>query len=201
MELIVISSPDKVTHEASIVNNLFDAGLARFHLRKPHSGEADLRRLLDDINPQHYDKIAIHQHHLISADYGINRLHYPEYIRNLIPKEQFKSKNRDRVITSTSIHDLKSTSELLAFDYLFYGPVFNSLSKPGYQSTVPADLKLDKYHSKPLLVALGGIEPGSLSVVAEMGFDGAAVLGAIWNDPYQAIPNFTKLQQGLYACN
>lgn len=35
-------------------------------------------------------------------------------------------------------------------------------------------------------MAIGGITPGRIEAIRALGFDGAAMLGAIWNDPGKA---------------
>ena len=42
MELIVISSPEDIKDEVSLINELFAAGMKRFHLLKPNIGLAKL---------------------------------------------------------------------------------------------------------------------------------------------------------------
>jgi thiamine-phosphate pyrophosphorylase len=88
---------------------------------------------------------------------------------------------------------------LTVFDYAFFGPVFDSLSKPGHQSCVGADFRLNKQSAQPKVIALGGVEAQYLQQVKTMGFDGAAVLGTIWNQPQKALPTFEQLQSSITA--
>jgi thiamine-phosphate pyrophosphorylase len=100
-------------------------------------------------------------------------------------------------ILSTSIHDITQLPELKHFDYAFYGPVFDSISKPGYQSKLSADFKLDKTDIKPKVIALGGIQIANLTMNKPMGFDGAAVLGIVWNEPNKAVKHYNQLKETL----
>ena len=68
--IIVISSPRPVTKEASLINQLFDEGLPIFHLRKPESSSQELVLLLQEINAEHYSKIALHSHHYLAKSFG-----------------------------------------------------------------------------------------------------------------------------------
>lgn len=69
-----------------------------------------------------------------------------------------------------------------AVDYLFLSPLFDSISKKGYKASVePREAARELAVSRSCrIVALGGIAPGNIVCTATLGFDGAAVLGALW---------------------
>jgi thiamine-phosphate pyrophosphorylase len=169
-----------VPNEASVINRLFDAGLPLLHIRKPESPLKEVALLLREIDPVHYPKIALHQHHDIAGDFGIGRLHYTEAARKALSGETL-AKQRAEYIVSTSVHSLTDYQDLTEyFDYAFLSPVFNSISKPGYQAQA---FHLKKSDKKPYtsLIALGGIDEHNCRKAYEMGYDGVAVLGAVWN--------------------
>ncbi|WP_183574375.1 thiamine phosphate synthase [Mucilaginibacter sp. X5P1] len=197
MELIVISNPRPVADESIIVNNLFQSGLKYFHIRKPKSDIQTVRELINGIAPRYYDRISLHQFHEIAQEYGIKRLHYTESARVGSNQQQLQSKVDDGFILSTSIHDISILQALTCFDYVFYGPVFNSISKPAYQSKLPADFKLDKINIKTRVMALGGVEACNLTRIKNMGFDGAAVLGILWIEPHKAQERFHQLKESM----
>jgi len=198
MQLIVISSPEKVADEAAIINGLFQAGLSRLHLRKPGSNQQQLCTLLDGIDHAFYNRIALHQHHELGQAYGITRLHYPEQVRKKMMQYEWEDQYAKGHSLSTSMHDFEGIATLTAFDYLFFGPVFNSLSKPGYNSRLPLGFSLEKRPDiKPQVMAIGGIEPQNIPTAKAMGFDGIAVLGAIWGQPEKAISTFENLQDTI----
>lgn len=197
MELIVISNPVAVADECIIINTLFRAGLKYFHIRKPEGDFQTLKKLLDGIAPRFYERIALHQFHEMAGDYGIKRLHYTERTREASSPELLKKRQAEGFILSTSIHDISLLPGLELFEYVFYGPVFSSISKPGYQSKVSVDFKWNKSHSKPNVIALGGVEAPNLTTVKTMGFDGAAVLGALWVEPEKAIGRYHQLKEHL----
>lgn len=197
MELIAISSPVAVDDEPILINNLFMAGLKCFHLRKPESDIQLVKDLLNGIAPRFYDRIALHQFHEIAPAYGIKRLHYTEREREAASTVQWKSYLDNEFTLSTSIHDISILPDLTPLGYVLYGPVFDSISKPGYQSKLAADFKLDKTNIKPKVIALGGVELSTLTKLKTMGFDGAAVLGTLWNEPNKAVERFIQLQKNL----
>lgn len=182
MELSVISSPTPVSNEAENINRLFEAGLGVFHLRKPDNDLESLIKLISQIESKYHDQIALHQHHEIADQFRIKRLHFTETKRRKTPISEFYEIKERGIKISTSIHDISVLNELSHFDYTFFSPVFDSISKEGYQSSVSADFVLEKPKNSPAVIALGGIHQGNIDQVKSMNFDGATVLGAIWNE-------------------
>ncbi len=197
MKLIVISNPAPLIDESMLINNLFNAGLQCFHLRKPESDGHSVSALLDRIESRFYDRISLHQFHEMASDYGIKRLHYTEKVRESSGTARWQNLVNDGFTLSTSIHDLSILPGLAVFDYVFYGPVFNSISKPGYRSNLTANFKLEKNNIKPKFIALGGVELSNLIKLKTMRFDGVAVLGTLWTEPLQAVERFKQLKENL----
>ncbi len=195
MELIVIAKPSIFKGECDLVNQLFEAGLRVFHLRKENVGEAAYRKIIDGISAEYHPRIALHQFHSLANEYHINRIHHTESFR----KERNNSGFSENKIYSTSIHRLTDIEQIGQYDYSFFSPVFNSLSKHGYQGIIPPDFRLKKQHAKPKIIALGGIGLNKIDQVKEMNFDGVALLGSIWNDPSRALLTFKKAQAKCQA--
>lgn len=194
-ELIVITHPDMLPGEAGIINQLFTHGLMRLHVRKPEADEAGLGALLEGIDPQFRGRIALHQHHGLAAAFGITGLHFTESARAAHSQEALKMLKKNGFVISTSLHDPADLAQLShCFDYTFLGPVFDSISKEGYRSKLPAGFKLDKYGFPKKVIALGGVHAENLKSVSDMGFDGAAVLGSIWQNPENAVARFEDLK-------
>ncbi len=92
---------------------------------------------------------------------------------------------------STSVHALTDWPLLAGrVELVYYSPVFASISKPGYGPVQSIDAiarqiahirqQTDKL---PLLIGLGGVQTNTIRRVQDAGFDGAAVLGTLWQDP------------------
>ncbi|NQX41117.1 thiamine-phosphate pyrophosphorylase [Pedobacter steynii] len=189
MELIVISKPSFFEGEANLINELFESGMERFHLRKEGAEKHEYEQLLGNIHPQYLERVALHQFHELAADFGIGRLHFPEAQRKsgqhlLLPPSE-------ATILSTSIHKTDQLADLENFKYTFYGPVFQSISKKDYPSVVPNGFKL-RNSTRVKVIALGGITTEKIDLVRQMGFDGAAILGSLWNQPELAVNHFKK---------
>ena len=70
-------------------------------------------------------------------------------------------------------------------DYLFLSPIFDSISKRGYLSQFSIE-SLQNAAEEGLIdgkvFALGGVTQAKLPLLHELGFGGAAMLGAAWQD-------------------
>ena len=185
--LIVVSNAEFSKGEAKLINHLFDEGLQVFHLRKPEASASEIQRLLEDLNPIHLTKIALHQHHSLAKAFGIKRLHFPEVNRKNTTAEGNIQLKQEGYTLSTSIHNVEDVADV--FDYAFYGPVFESISKNGYKAIT--NPKLQTPNSK--LIAIGGIDENNCIKALVMGFAGVAVLGAIWQTA-KPIKQFKKIQ-------
>ena len=194
MKLIVISNPDFIQEEAEIINGLFVAGLKCLHLRKPDSTEKEMRELIEKINPVFYNRLSLHQHHILAKHFGIFRLHFTEKNRGQTSEEKLQKLKEEGYRISTSIHNLVQVDLLSPhFDYSFFGPVFDSISKSGYKSVLTKDFFMSNELKKIPIIGLGGIDIENIQEVEKMNFDGAAVLGTLWKDPMKAVDTFARL--------
>ncbi|MDX5437252.1 MAG: thiamine phosphate synthase [Pontibacter sp.] len=196
MKLIVISSPEPIAEEAQRINELFEAGLEYFHLRKPYFTPEEQSHLLQQIRPEHYVKIALHQHHELAAVFEINRLHFTETKRSITTAEDLMKLQSAGYQLSTSVHKIASLQRLNpCFSYTFFGPVFDSISKPGYTSSVPNSFYLTAADKPVQVIALGGVDAENVDMIRSMNFDGAAILGSVWKQPEQAVTSYLKIKE------
>jgi thiamine-phosphate pyrophosphorylase len=186
--LIVISSEKDLPAETQRVNALFGAGLRLFHLRKPAWTIEEQRHFLSAIEPQYLSGISVHQHHALAGEFGLRYCHVKEKDRDSVQKQPGLS-------YSTSFHSYNDLQfESHAWNYCFLGPLFDSISKTGYQSKFAADFNIEEDLYQRVF-ALGGINKNNISTVFEKGFYGAAVLGTVWNDPEKSVDNFKALDE------
>jgi len=194
--LVVITNPTAVADEAIIINALFDEGLEILHVRKPGVAIDEMSALIEQIKPQYLHQVALHQHHEIAGDLGINRLHFTEVKRKKVSEEKLMQLKRENNMLSTSIHQTEEYQNLSPyFDYSFYGPVFDSISKQGYISTNPDDFIFPVQLNRPRVIAIGGIDSTNIQKAVNMQFYGVAALGTIWQKPDQSIQQFKALQK------
>jgi len=191
--LIVISDPLMRSNDAALINALFDEGLEVFHLRKPSVAVPGIQQLIEKIKQDHYAKIALHYHHELAERFGIKRLHYTEERRKKTDAKEWSLLKEQGFHLSTSIHQIEEASTISdLFDYVFFGPVYNSISKKGYMATVTGSSVVPGKKIK--LIAIGGIDENNVSMPLRSGFDGVAVLGAIWqsSDPLKSFKQIKK---------
>lgn len=196
MKLIVISSANVVSDEPQLINGLFAAGLQYFHLRKPDATRSSVLDLLKSIKTEYYCNIALHQFHEIAEDFNIKRLHFTEDHRRKVDLHTVHGYLNEGYTLSSSIHHLPDLEKLTGHEYTFFGPVFNSLSKPQHLGVVADDFRLIT-NVETEVIALGGVTAEHLGRIKAMNFDGAAVLGAIWNHPEKSLESFNHLMNQL----
>lgn len=211
MKLIIISNPEPIDNETTIVNYLFDEGLEYFHLRKPNCSLNEMEEYLQHISPNHLNKIVLHAHHELADKYKLKGKHKTATTIDTTGNTRY---------ISTSFHsleDIKSCKE--NYEYVFLSPVFNSISKQGYKSNLNLiEVKQFLQNKNSLsgvypdkgggekwggVIALGGINEYNTQTVLEMGFSGIALLGDIWNSD-DKIKSFKRInliiqKQGLLS--
>ncbi|MFV8376312.1 thiamine phosphate synthase [Flavobacterium sp. GSP11] len=181
--MIVISNPTSIKNEIILIHSLFAEGLALFHIRKPYFSEDDMKTYLSEIGLEYNNRLVLHHHHQLAEDFGITRIHLTEKIRIETSEESLKKWKEREFKLSTSIHNMVDFEKLSnVFDYAFFGPVFESISKPNYASNSDFEKELKKRNNnKTALIALGGITSDKIKTALEYGFDDVALLGTIWN--------------------
>ncbi|WP_187261695.1 thiamine phosphate synthase [Pontibacter beigongshangensis] len=191
MKLILITTPVPFAGEIPLVCQLLELGLETLHVRKPGFSYREMRDYLNEIPLPYHRRLMLHSHHELAQEYQVKGLHFPEAARTgtaNMPKQQ--------LLFSTSFHTLEELQQPQPlFDYAFLSPIFNSISKEGYQAAfATADLEHALQCAKLPVVALGGVSMDNLAVVREMGFAGAAVLGAVWQ-AVEPVRVFEELQR------
>jgi thiamine-phosphate pyrophosphorylase len=104
--------------------------------------------------------------------------------------------NESNNYISTSFHSLEEIKQNSKnYEYAFLSPVFDSISKQGYKSTfdkTTLKTQLTELNKNVEIIALGGIDENNIQQAMELGFDGVAVLGAVWQSE-NPIEKFKKL--------
>lgn len=198
MQLVVLSDAHPFENEHDIINSLFEAGVACFHLRKPFSNAETLDKMIRQLHPAYLRRIVLHGHYHLAFRFGLGGIHFSEAERvkmqNPAWSEVVQKAKADHMTMSTSVHSKEILAQIHPqFDYVFFSPVFDSISKPGYKPSV--DMSIKNVQITPKVIGLGGVNASNILKLKQMGYDGAAVLGAIWQKPEKAVENFIKIQQ------
>ena len=189
--LVVISNATAVPNEAAIIQQLFEEGLDVLHLRKPEADEQAVRQLIESIPADYHNRIAMHGFFHLMEEYNIHRWHFREQHRQETAIEAMAQLKNKGYTLSTSVHDLPTVQRLTSlFTYVFFSPVFDSISKQQYKGIAGDDFYLEEEQKPVPVIALGGVDAGNIRSTMAMNFDGAALLGAIWKEPANAVENF-----------
>lgn len=195
-KLIVITPEKDIAGEPGLINALFEVGLQLLHLRKPAYSVAETRNLLNAVSVHFHPKIVLHSHYELLNDFNLKGAHLPEKIRNTTNTDGIKH------IISTSFHTMEDILiEKMNFEYAFFSPVFQSLSKQGYKPTMEPEVLKDLFNSNRNkirfpVIALGGITDKNILQAQDMSFNGAACIGYIWEN-HSPVKQLKKLQKIL----
>lgn len=178
MKFIVVTEPEFIPHESVMIMQLFDAGLDTLHLRKPHSQPEECAALLARLPDWMRRHTVVHEHFGLCDEYGLQGIHLNR--RHPLPPAGFHGHT-----VSASCHSLGETEERKAsLDYVFLSPVFDSISKQGYQSAYTAAQLASAAQLGVIdstTIALGGVTRERIARLREWHFGGAAFLGDVWN--------------------
>ena len=188
--LDLVSLPDWVEGEAPIINLLLAKakGWVRFHYRKPGvSADLCLRELMQ-ISPALRKKVVLHGsllQDLWLKTHGAKwggvhwSLKMPRPTNFAVP-----------LCEGVGIHSVAQALSLnFVPAYVWLSPIYESVSKPGYTpkwsiEQLPEVLfTLRQQWPQTKIIALGGVSVAQIAEVQRIGFDGAAVLGKLWQNP------------------
>jgi thiamine-phosphate pyrophosphorylase len=175
--LIVLTQPGLLMHEALAIEALLKAGADYVHVRKPGYASEEVGALIGSVSVENRKRLSVHYHHEAAQRMGAGGLHRTK---------GFAVTDRKGCRVSASCHSIAEVQALTLADcrYVFLSPVYDSISKKGYASAFSKS-SLSEFLSQrsvdgPAVVALGGITKANAGAVRQMGFDGAALLGALW---------------------
>lgn len=175
---IVITLPRVMEGEAETLLEICKEPCAPIvHIRKPESSEREVKFLLDRLKVLGCDmsRLTIHYNEPLARKYGLGGVH--------LHGEELEKGAGAGLRRSLSTHSWKEVQQYAGrVDYLFISPLFDSISKPGYRSGLDPEETFSRLaHHDGRVVALGGVSADTMTQVERLGFDGAAVLGAVWS--------------------
>jgi len=197
MRIVVISPEGRDAREIPAIGGFLEAGLTRYHVRKPAWSRDELEAWLLALPSAWRPALVLHQHHDLVDALGLGGQHV-------------RDTEGSAPGLSRSCHDVASLGRHMSlYPQVIFGPVFPSLSKPGHGPSKEfpwASLREVLTGRRDIaceVLAIGGITRRRLGRVAELGFDGAAVLGAVWNaiDPVLAFAAINETASSLEAAH
>lgn len=173
-KIIIITDPGIIEDEASKITALLDAGVDYVHIRKPDWTLREVKDLIESIPFQYRKQLKLHGHFELFNELTLGGAH-------------INSRNSKIPINALSVskscHSIADVKNSAALDYVTLSPIFNSISKYGYQSQFEIDEISPEIISRRV-VALGGVTPDKFKMLREKGFYGAALLGYIWSGDF-----------------
>lgn len=175
MKTIIITPETDVESEIETCNQLLNSGIHRLHLRKPFATEEIMRNYISQLDTHFLHKVSLHSHHQLVDEFGLGGKHYKS--DRMVDEDHSASK---------SFHDWQAiANEKTALSYGFLSPLFDCLSKPGYRPAFDQSqlrVWLRSFSGFPVF-ALGGIDIDKIAHIKALGFNGVAMIGAIWSMP------------------
>ncbi len=203
--MVVLIAPEQdILNELEILNELFQAGLEYYHLRKPHKSFEAHCNYLDTIDKKYHDRVVVHNYHELVNNYNLKGIHFQEAKRRALEHcnekrlkdnmkvylENFSTSNIKLLTISSSFHEPEAVDACdYDFDYHLLSPVFSSISKKGYEGK-----GFDINHINKKIIGMGGVNRENSTKFVNLGYKGIGVLGGVWNssDPvynFKAIKN------------
>jgi thiamine-phosphate pyrophosphorylase len=179
--LIAITLPNFIDNESNRITALLEAGFEYVHIRKPDASPEQIAKLIGTIDKSFWSKLKLHDHFELLTEFALGGVHINK--RNPIAPAMAKS-------ISKSCHTYEELDDAYKFDYVTLSPIFDSISKPGYNSTF--NLKEINIEAENV-IALGGITADKIPLIKQIGFAGAALSGYLFNSSYDKFTNNLKL--------
>ena len=164
--------------------------------------DEELVKYVQVIPREWHPLIVPHHSHEMVKPMRLGGWHFKDNVAQLAMADHWRRSLGEGQLVSRSIHSLDDLNEdLSCWDYVFLSPVFQSISKQNYgpqweNTQLTAALRYCKEAYQTKVYALGGVDESRAADVCDMGFDGVALLGAIWQTRYP-LESFLKTQEAL----
>lgn len=204
MKKIIISYPTHIANEMALVNDVLYTDINFFHIRKPGFDEVQMANYIKEIDEVNHHKLMINSCYSLIKEFDLggvhlNRKHLGKLTMAeeshqchieplLLEKSAIKIYNQAPNNLSYSAHNFEEIIKLpFKVDYVFLSPIFDSISKIGYESSFSNfnQLKQDISTSDKQIIALGGVTLDRVDTIKSLGFAGYAMLGGHWNNHIQ----------------
>lgn len=210
MKFIVITPPETISGEASLIPVLFCCGIDTLHLRKPKATHEQCVHLLDAIAEECrkvgisaemvFKNTVVHDHHDLCETFGMQGVH----LNSRHPNVPAFFGDSHQYTLSASCHSLEEAQLCKPhLNYIFLSPIFDSISKQGYASAYTHENLYTASEQGIIdnkVMALGGVSLQNIDFLRQVHFGGAAFLGDIWNKSAhrtEFIRHVEKLTQAL----
>lgn len=207
MKIIIISPPSRIKGEPEVVTEMFKQGLMYFHLKKPGFSEDVMIDYLKRIPEEFHPRIFIHNNYSLVTKFNLAGIHLNKKSRKPGWYQQLRLaylryKRKDIKVTASYSKLANLYFDPPIYEYAFLSPIFESLSEGKYHPAFKERGLMEALQkSKNPIIAYGGVEMDKIEKVIDLGFQGMALLGVVWNDShplaaFQEIQNMVKAYSG-----
>jgi thiamine-phosphate pyrophosphorylase len=185
---------------------MFEHGLDTLHLRKPKFSSKDLVEYLELIPSEYHDRIVIHSHHKLAKKFNLKGVHFSKVHRDKNYNTKLKyltfRLKFGNILTTRSCHKIHKLEENFnRYTYVFLSPMFESISKKSHSGLFSErQIKKALATKKRKVYALGGIDESKFKDLKDLGFEGVALLGALWDtdqEPFNAYLSAIEAMKNL----
>ncbi|MDE5800988.1 MAG: thiamine phosphate synthase [Paramuribaculum sp.] len=158
--------------EPQLIRQALAGGFDYVHLRHPGASLRDMRNLIEAIPAHLHPRLKLHGHFDLLHSFNLGGVH----LNKRCPAAPAGYRGK----VSCSSHSIDELTGLEGIEYATLSPIFDSISKIGYTSRFTPDQlrRLDEI-TNVAVIALGGITPERVDLLADYNFSGYAVLGAL----------------------
>lgn len=190
--LLLITNQYNVKDEAKIIQQIASFDSCFIHVRKPNYSLSRMKKWLEQFSIKTTQKMMLHQHHQLYADFSIRGIHLKESHKNCV----ISLSKEPKITLSAAYHNAVEAQQQSCYDYSVLSPVFDSISKANVKGK-----KFNVQNSKKPIIALGGVDAENMKIARNLGFQGVAVLGSIWQNenPIDAFRTIEKTYQNVYG--
>ena len=198
VELHAVTDGSQTVEELSEILLLIQRDVDFIHIRekkKPPEEIVQLIQVLVDGGVPR-EKLVVNDRVDIALLLGLHNVHLPSAG---IPVERLKEKFPE-LKAGVSVHTLEDAlrAEQQGADYVMFGHIFTTRSKPGLSPRGLDALRAVAHTVKRPVVAIGGIHPHNAKDVVEAGAAGIAVMSALFSaeNPQKAARSFHFVHKG-----
>lgn len=175
---IAITPFQPLGDEGRLIGRLLDSG--RFnavHVRHPDMTTREVAALTESVPQRWHKALHLHGHFDLINEYNLGGIHLNR--RCPVPPTGYTG------VLSASCHSIDEIErcQSAGLQYVTLSPIFDSVSKPGYNAAfTEAQLRsLDRLIIN--IVALGGVTPSKVALLEPYNFSGYAMLGSVpWGE-------------------
>lgn len=191
---IAITPHNIIPNEAQYIICILEHNWDYIHLRHPNASLTEIKQIIEQIPQRYHCRIKLHGHFELTNEFNLGGIHL---------------NNRCHIIPSSyngkltkSCHTIQEVNNIFSdFEYVTLSPIFDSISKNGYNSTF--DEKQLASITAPNVIALGGITPIEITKIQKLNFAGFATLGYLFDNLHdiQSLENRLNKFYNQLCCN